>query len=93
MKNYEKSINKNKVMQNSVALAMLIECGRNNILQEAEFEKLSDTFIKDTANLMTSNFQEDILNILKKLANMEEKDLYEFIHDKVKDERRLEKGR
>lgn len=92
MKNYEKIINKNNVIQNSVALTMLLQYGRNTILDDKSFEEISKEFANTVNSLMTEEFQKEILSTSRELAKMKEKDVYDFIYDKVKEERRQERG-
>ena len=42
---------------------------------------------------MTADYQREILEIAKDMAKLDDKDLCDYIYDKVKDEKKLERGR
>ena len=92
-KEYEKVINKNNIVQNSLALAIFLEYGRKNILDEKTFAEIQQSMKKQMGALMTEEYQEDIKNTLTAMAKMKDKDFCEYIHDKIKEEKRRERGR
>lgn len=93
MKEYEKVINKHNIVQNSLALAIFLEYGRKNILDEETFADIQQSMKKQMGALMTEEYQEDIKNTIIAMAKMKDKDFCEYIHDKIKEEKRRERGR
>ena len=93
MKEYEKVINKNNIVQNSLALAIFLEYGRKNILDEKTFADIQQSMKKQMGALMTEEYQEDVKNTRIAMAKMKDKDFCEYIHDKIKEEKRRERGR
>ncbi|MBO5413022.1 MAG: hypothetical protein J6A29_01725 [Clostridia bacterium] len=93
MKEYEKVINKNNIVQNSLALAIFLEYGRKNILDEKTFADIQQSMKKQMGALMTEEYQEDVKNTIIAMAKMKDKDFCEYIHDKIKEEKRRERGR
>lgn len=93
MKEYEKVINKNNIVQNSLALAIFLEYGRKNILDEKTFADIQESMKKQMGALMTEEYQEDVKNTIIAMAKMKDKDFCEYIHDKIKEEKRRERGR
>lgn len=93
MKEYEKVINKHNIVQNSLALAIFLEYGRKNILDEKTFADIQQSMKKQMGALMTEEYQEDIKNTIIAMAKMKDKDFCEYIHDKIKEEKRRERGR
>lgn len=93
MKEYEKVINKNNIVQNSLALAIFLEYGRKNVLDEKTFADIQQSMKKQMGALMTEEYQEDVKNTIIAMAKMKDKDFCEYIHDKIKEEKRRERGR
>ena len=93
MKEYEKVINKNNIVQNSLALAIFLEYGRKNILDEKTFADIQQSMKKQMGALMTEEYQEDVKNTRIAMAKMKDKEFCEYIHDKIKEEKRRERGR
>lgn len=93
MKEYEKVINKNNIVQNSLALEIFLEYGRKNILDEKTFADIQQSMKKQMGALMTEEYQEDVKNTIIAMAKMKDKDFCEYIHDKIKEEKRRERGR
>ena len=58
MKEYEKVINKNNIVQNSLALAIFLEYGRKNILDEKTFADIQQSMKKQMGALMTERSEE-----------------------------------
>ena len=48
---------------------------------------------KQMGALMTEEYQEDVKNTIIAMAKMKDKDFCEYIHDKIKEEKRRERGR
>ena len=93
MRKYKNNLKSNNPVQNAMALTILLEKGRENILNENYFKEMLKGIENKPNALMSVEYQKEMLNIAKNMAQMENKDLYEFIHDKVKDDRKQEKGR
>ena len=93
MKNYENAINKNNTLQNTFALNILLQVGRNNLLNEDYFKNMLDSIDDKKNMLMSADYQKEVYEIARKMAQLDDKNLCSFIYDKVKDERRTERGR
>lgn len=91
MKNYEKVIDKRNLTQNGFALNILLQCGRNNLLNDKYYENMIKG-AKDTS-LMTAEFQKQIYEIARNMAKLEDKSFCEYVYDKVKADKKLERGR
>ena len=66
--------------------------GRKNILDNQYYEKMLNDIDKGGSAFMTADYQREILEIAKDMAKLNDKDLCEYIYDKVKDEKKLERG-
>lgn len=93
MKNYEKTINKNNITQNALALNILLQVGRNSLLNEEKFKNMIDGIDDKKNALMSADYQKEVYEIARKMAQLQDKDLCVYIHDKVKEEKKLERGR
>ena len=93
MKNYEKTINKNNTLQNTFALNILLQVGRNNLLNEDYFKNMLDSIDDKKNMLMSADYQKEVYEIARKMAQLQDKDLCNYIYDKVKEEKKLERGR
>lgn len=93
MKKYEKTINKNNITQNAFALNVLFQVGRNNLLNEENFKNMIDNIDEKKNAFMSADYQKEVYEIARKMAELQDKDLCMYIHDKIKEERKLEKGR
>lgn len=91
MKSYENHISKSNSLTNTFALNTLLEVGRKNLLDNNYFEKMLNGVNENS--FMTADYQKEILKIAKNMAELKDKDLCEYIYDKVKTEKRLERGR
>ena len=50
--------------------------------------------IDDKKNmLMSADYQKEVYEIARKMAQLQDKDLCNYIYDKVKEEKKLERGR
>ena len=90
---YEKTINKNNITQNAFALNILLQVGRNNLLNEENFKNMIDNIDENKNAFMSADYQREVYEIARKMAELQDKDLCLYIHDKVKEERKLQKGR
>lgn len=93
MKSYEEFVDTKNTLQNKFALNTLLEIGRKNLLDEKYCKEMLDNIDKSNGALMTSEYQREIFDIAMKMAKLSDKDLCEYIYDKKKEERKLEKGR
>lgn len=93
MKNYEEFIDTKNTLQNKFALNTLLEVGRKNLLDEKYCKEMLDNIDKSDGAFMTSEYQKEIFDITMKMAKLSDKDLCEYIYDKKKDEKKLERGR
>lgn len=90
----DKILRNNDKLMNDVAFSYLLEYGRQNILDDnfynneiKEIEKGKNSF------LMTPEFKKDILEIARYMAKMKDKELKNYVYDKVKAERKMQKER
>ena len=68
MKNYENAINKNNTLQNTFALNILLQVGRNNLLNEDYFKNMLDSLeAYSTVILAYENEEQELKEILKKV--------------------------
>ncbi len=94
MKEYEKILGKNNPLQNAIAFSYLLEYGRKNILNDDFYNKMIKEVENDTKNpLMTPDFKKEFIKISRDMANMKEQDLRNYIFNRVKEERKIEKSR
>lgn len=94
MREYKDDLKRNIPLQNAMAFSYLLEKGKLNILDDKFYNKELEKIERDTSNsLMTKEFRKEILKIAKDMANMEEKDLRYHIFERVKEEKRRERGR
>lgn len=93
MKNYEEFVDTKNTLQNKFALNTLLEVGRKNLLDEKYCKEMLDNIDKNEGAFMTSKYQRDIFGIAMKMAKLSDKDLCEYIYDKRKEERKLERNR
>ena len=84
-KNYKKVLELNNSIQNNMALAMLINYGRKNILSDDYYNNLINNIEKnkDKNNFITSDFQKEILKIARNMAELPINDLYDYIKKEV----------
>lgn len=80
-------------MQNKFALNTLLEVGRRNLLDEKYCKEMLDNIDKSEGAFMTSKYQRDVFNIAMNMAKLNDQDLCEYIYDKRKEERKLERSR
>lgn len=84
MKNYEKIINKNDKVQNILALYILLDHGRLNLLDSDYYNGLSnDIESNNRSPFMTKEYQKQILDISVEMAKLEHDDIYDFIQNEI----------
>ena len=93
MKNYEKTINKGNITQNMFALNILLQKGRTNLLNDKIYKEMIDNANKNVTPLMTGDYLREAINIARKMAELSDKDFCEYIYDKVKLDKKFERGR
>lgn len=93
MKNYEELVDTKNTLQNKFALNTLLEVGRRNLLDERYCKEMLDNIDKNEGTFMTSKYQRDIFKIAMNMAKLSDKDLCDYIYDKKKEERKIERGR
>lgn len=93
MKNYEEFIDTKNTLQNKFALNTLLEVGRRNLIDEKYCKEMLDKIDKSDGAFMTSKYQKEIFDIAMKMAKLSDKDLCEYIYDKKKEEKKIERGR
>lgn len=93
MKNYEEFVDTKDTLQNKFALNTLLEVGRKNLLDERYCKEILESIDKNDGAFITSKYQKDIFDIAVKMAKLSDKDLCEYIYDKQKKERKIERGR
>ena len=91
MKNYEKLIDKRNELQNAFALNILLQCGRKNLLDDYYYQNMING-IKNNG-MMTADYQKELYEIARNMAKLDDKGICEYIYDKVKNDRKLERGR
>lgn len=91
MKNYEKIIDKRNLTQNGFALNILLQCGRNNLLDDKYYENMMKG--ANGTSLMTAEFQKQIYEIARNMAKLDDKGFCEYVYDKVKEDKKLERSR
>lgn len=85
MKEYEKIINKNDKLQNTLALYILLDHGRLNLLNKDYYNSLSKD-IEDRKHknpFMTKEYEKQILDISVEMAKLEHNDIYDFIQNEI----------
>lgn len=90
----DKILRNNDKLMNDVAFSYLLEYGRQNILNDnfynneiKEIEKGKNSF------LMTLEFKKEVLEIARYMAEMKDKDLKNYVYNKIKAERKMQKER
>lgn len=90
----DRILRNNEKLMNDVAFSYLLEYGRQNILDSNFY----NNEIKEIENgkkgfLMTPEFKKEVLEIAKYMAEMKDKDLKNYVYNKVKAERKMQKER
>lgn len=90
---YKKVLGKNNPVQNAMALALLIEHGRTNILNDDYYNNINKNLEENPNSLMTPDFQKEVIKITRDMAKMSSNDLYDFIKNEVHVVRKNDKER
>lgn len=83
MKEYKKILGDNIQLQNQLALAVLLDKGRENLLNDNFFNKMLESVDKKPNGIMTASFQKEFIKIARDMAKMKANDLYEYIKNEV----------
>lgn len=85
MKKYEKITNKHENLQNTLAIYVLLDHGRLNLLDKDYYDELSkDIESGKTQNpFMTKEYEKEILDISVEMAKLEHNDIYDFIQNEM----------
>lgn len=86
MKKYEEIIRKSDPVQNALALEYLLLNGRDNLLDDVYYQNLQDN-IKDSddkGRMFTNGYALDSLKLARNMANLDTKELCEYIYDEEK---------
>ncbi len=95
MKKYEEILKRNNPVQNTLALEYLLLNGRNNLLDNVYYQNLQDNIRSndDKNSIIANSFALDSLKIARDMAKLNTKELSQYIYDKVKEDRKLERNR
>lgn len=83
MREYQKVLGKNNPLQNQLALALLLEKGRENILNDKFYNAMLKKVEEKPNSFMTEDFQKEYIKISRDMASMKSNDLYDFIKNEV----------
>lgn len=83
MKEYKKVLGKNNSIQNMLALTLLMEKGRENILNDEFYNGILKYVDENPNQFMTKEFQKEYIKISRDMAKMKSNDLYDFIKNEV----------
>mgnify|MGYP007117717365 FL=1 len=83
MREYQKILGKNNPLQNQLALALLLEKGRENILNDTFYNAMLKGVEEKPSSFMTVDFQKEYIKISRDMASMKSNDIYDFIKNEV----------
>lgn len=83
MREYQKILGKNNPLQNQLALALLLEKGRENILNDTFYSAMLKGVEEKPSSFMTVDFQKEYIKISRDMASMKSNDIYDFIKNEV----------
>lgn len=83
MREYQKILGKNNPLQNQLALALLFEKGRENILNDKFYNAMLKNVEEKPNSFMTTDFQKEYIKISRDMASVKSNDLYDFIKNEV----------
>ena len=93
MKEYEKVIDKRNTIQNAFAINYLLQNGRNNLLDDECFNEMLEKAENNKNSFATPEYQKEAMKIARRMASLTDKQFCEYIHDKVKEEKKLQRSR
>lgn len=83
MREYKKILGNNNPMQNVLGLTLLLEKGRENILNDKFYNSMLKNAEENSNAFMTVEFQKEYIKIARDMAKMKSNDLYDFIKNEV----------
>lgn len=83
MKEYKKILGKNSPMTNTLALTLLLEKGRENLLNDNYYNAMMKSVEEKPNDFMTPDFQIAYIKTSRDMAKMKSNDLYDFIKNEV----------
>lgn len=83
MKEYKKILGKNSTMINTLALTLLLEKGRENLLNDNYYNAMIKSVEEKPNDFMTPDFQKEYIKTSRDMAKMKSNDLYDFIKNEV----------
>lgn len=93
MKEYKKILGNNNYIQNQLALALLLEKGKTNILNDNFYNEMLKSVEKKPSSFMSIDFQKEYIKIARDMAKMKTNDLYDYIKNEVVIPKNKERGR
>ena len=93
MKEYEKVIDKRNTIQNAFAINYLLQNGRNNLLDDKYFSEILEKVDNNKNSFATPQYQKEAMKIARRMAGLTDKQFCEYIYDKVKEEKKLQRNR
>lgn len=90
-----KDLKKNDRVQNQFALYYLLDNGKNNLLNDEFFSKFKKDIQDrdDKGSIISNGYAIGALEIARDMASLSHKEIYDFIYDEVKEQKRQERGR
>lgn len=83
MEKYKEILGNNLHIKNKLALQVLLDKGRENLLDAKTYNEMLKYVEENRTNLMTLEFQQEIVKIARDMARMNPNDLYQFIKDRM----------
>lgn len=93
MKEYKKILGNNNYIQNQLALALLLEKGKTNILNDNFYNEMLKSVEKKPSSFMSIDFQKEYIKIARDMAKMKTNDLYDYIKSEIVIPKNKERGR
>lgn len=83
MEKYKEVLGNNIHIKNKLALEVLLDKGRENLLDAKTYNEMLKFVEEHRTKLMTLEFQKEVIKIARDMARMNPNDLYEFIKDRM----------
>lgn len=86
MSNYKSVLNTRESLENSMALALLLEHGKRHLLDDEYYKKMKKELEKNDEKahpFITTDYLKRSLEISRKMASMEATDIYDYIQKEV----------
>lgn len=84
MREYKKVLGKNHYLQNDIALSILIDKGKEKLLDDKLYNEMLEYVRLNPNGFMTLDFQLECIKIARDMAKMKKNDLYDFIKSDIK---------